>query len=389
MKKIAVLGSTGSIGRQSLDVIKSSGGEFCASCICAGSDAEGLAAQANEFRPDVVGICDESRVKELKAALRYSPDIVAGHDAAALCAGQTDADTVVNGVSGIAGFLPLVAAVEAGKRIAAANKESIVCAHTLLENMRTCGSGGLVSPFPNGAQILPVDSEQSAIFQCIEKPENVKSLILTASGGAFRDLTYDELKYVTAEQALSHPTWSMGRNITIDSATLFNKGLEIMEAAFLFGTDDVEVLIHKQSIVHSMVRFKDGSVKAQLSLPDMRGAIQYAFTYPDRVKSPVPDLDLTAQSLTFSHPDTKKYPAVELAYEALHEGRVLPVVYNAANETAREKFINGECGFTDIAKIVAYAMKKADTAMQYATVGCIIEIDEMARRYAREADISR
>ena len=379
MKRISVLGSTGSIGRQALDVITHSGGEYKAVCICAGKNAKLLAQQANLYRPGLIGITDESAYRELISLLDYKPQVIAGEQSACICAQYENADIVVNGISGIAGFLPLVSAVEAGKRIAAANKESIVCAHALLEKMLPDGTRGLVQPFPNGAHIVPVDSEQSAIFQCLEPHKNVKSLILTASGGAFRDLSYEELQNVTAEQALSHPTWSMGKNITIDSATLFNKGLEIMEAAFLFGIDDIEVLIHKQSIVHSMVRFYDGSVKAQLSVPDMRGAIQYAFTYPERRNCPIDDLDLTAQALTFTHPDTEKYPAITLAYEALSEGKVLPIVYNAANEVAREKFIKGECKFTDIAKIVAAAMKKANTAMQYSSVDDIITIDNKAR----------
>ena len=384
MKKISVLGATGSIGTQALDVIEKSGGAYSAYCICAGSNVKMLSEQANKYRPEVVGITDDTKANELSLALTYSPKIIAGRDAACICAGLSEADVVVNGISGMAGTLPLIAAVEAGKRIAAANKESIVCAHTLFDGMKTCGTEGLTHPFPNGAHIIPVDSEQSAIFQCLEKSDNVKSLILTASGGAFRDLTADELENVTAEDALSHPTWSMGKNITIDSATLFNKGLEIMEAAFLFGISDVEVLIHRQSIVHSMVRFRDGSIKAQLSVPDMRGAIQYAFSYPDREKSPIDELDLTQKPLTFEHPDTRKYPAIELAYEALKEGRVLPIVFNAANEVARERFIRGECKFTDIAKIVAYAMEKADTAFQVASVSDIMETDRQARRYAAE-----
>lgn len=382
MKKISVLGATGSIGRQALDVIRNSHGEFSAVCICANRDVKNLARYANEFRPAYVGITDSSLFHELQSSLDYTPHIIAGADAPCICASLPEADITVNGISGIAGFLPLVAAVEAGKRIAAANKESIVCAHALLEAMLPDGTQGLVSPFPNGAHIIPVDSEQSAIFQCLENNRNIKSLILTASGGAFRDLGIDEIQTVTAEQALAHPTWSMGRNITIDSATLFNKGLEIMEAAFLFGISDIEVLIHRQSIVHSMVRFCDGSVKAQCAVPDMRGAIQYAFTYPERVKSPIEDVDFTQQPLTFEKPDTKKYPAIELAYAALSEGRVLPIVFNAANEVAREKFIRGECGYADIAKIVAYAMERADTAMNYLSVGDIIAIDEAARRSA-------
>lgn len=385
MKNISVLGSTGSIGTQALDCIRKSPDCFRAVCICANSNAKVLAEQANKFRPPLVGICDESKEKELVSALCYKPQVAAGKNAGEICAAYSEADIVVNGISGMSGTLPLLSAVKAGKRVAAANKESIVCAHTLLEGMYHTEMTGVTSPFPNGAQIVPVDSEQSAIFQCLEQKDNVERLILTASGGAFRDYTKEQLLYVTAKDALSHPTWNMGKGITIDSATLFNKGLEIMEAAFLFGIRDVEVLIHKQSIVHSMVKFLDGSIKAQLSVPDMRGAIQYAFTYPERQKSPVSELDLTAQDLTFSHPDTEKYPALLLAYDALSEGKVLPIVYNAANETARNAFLQGKCAFTDIAKIVAYAMKRADTAIQCSTIDDIINVDAEARLVAESA----
>lgn len=384
MKQIAVLGSTGSIGTQALDVIAQSNGAFRAAAICADKNASVLAQQANLFRPEMVGICDKEKFKELKSALSYSPEITAGQDAAQLCAALPCVDIAVNGISGISGFLPFVAAIKAGKTIAAANKESIVCAHSILDELKTDKAAPLTASFSNGARIIPVDSEQSAIFQCLEEKKNVKSLILTASGGAFRELSYEQLENVTAKDALSHPTWSMGNKITIDSATLFNKGLEIMEAAFLFGfsADEIEVYIHPQSIVHSMVRFFDGSIKAQLSVPDMRGAIQYAMTYPARIKSPVAELDITEKPLTFFAPDTKKYPAIELAYAALREGRVLPVVYNAANEIAAEKFANNECSFHDIATIVEYAMTKANTDVKSASVCDIMEIDAQARQLA-------
>ena len=378
-KSISVLGSTGSIGTQTLDVIRESNGLFRAECICAGKDVFTLSAQANEFRPSLVGIYDESKVPELRELLSYTPEIVSGKDAASLCAEYPMSHTVVNGVCGISGFLPLMSAIMSGKTVAAANKESIVCAHSILEKN---DSGNLTEPFSNGARIIPVDSEQSAIFQCLEEKCNVKSLILTASGGAFRDLSRRELENVTAADALSHPTWNMGRKITVDSASLFNKGLEVMEAAFLFGVDEIEVLIHRQSVVHSMVRFKDGSVKAQLSVPDMRGAIQYALTYPKRERSPLPHLNFTDCPLTLEQVDCEKYPAIPLAYEALREGRVLPVAYNAANEEAVEFFLQGRCKFTDIAKIVAYAMEKADTTVKYSDVHDIIETDTAARRHA-------
>ena len=261
-----------------------------------------------------------------------------------------------------------------------------MCGHRLLEKYKCSPDCSLTAPFINGARIIPVDSEQSAIFQCLEHSQANESIILTASGGAFRNLTKQQLENVTLKDALSHPTWSMGKKITIDSASLFNKGLEIMEASFLFGFDGehIEVLIHPQSIVHSAVRFKDGSVKAQLSVPDMRTAIQYALTYPDRQNCPSDRLDLTLQNLTFEKPDTDKYPSVLLAYEALKDANVLPIVYNAANEAAVDCFMHGKCKFTDIAKIVAYAMNKADTHANTDCVCDIMEIDRLARVHALE-----
>lgn len=380
MKRITVLGSTGSIGTQALDCIAQSPEEFSCVCLCAGKSAKALARQANRFRPELIGVFDPSAVTELRELLEYKPEIVQGESAPEICA-KYDADIVVNGISGMNGFLPLIAAIETGKTIAAANKESIVCAHGILDLLKTDKANPLTARFKSGAKIIPVDSEQSAIFQCLEDRENVKSLILTASGGAFLHKTRAELERVTLNDALRHPTWSMGKKITIDSASLFNKGLEIMEAAFLFGfaADDIEVLIHPESIVHSAVRFYDGSIKAQLAVPDMRCAIQYAFTYPKRLKSPAAPLDLTLRPLTFYHPDREKYPAIDLAYEALREGNALPIVYNAANEKAVELFMQNKCSFTDIAEIVAYSMKRADTHVKSTSVCDIIEIDKKAR----------
>ena len=279
MKKIAVLGSTGSIGTQTLDVVRSHKDEFEVCAICAGKNALLALEQAKEFMPELMCMEDEAAALSIKGLLPKGVELYAGKDAAAVAARYAAADTVANAVSGFAGTLPLIAALEAGKRVALANKESIVCAHELVEQAKRKGGG----------EIIPVDSEQSAIFQCLcagEKRE-VRRLILTASGGPFRQFTKEQLDLVTPQMACHHPTWSMGRKITIDSASLFNKGLEIMEATYLFGMDaeKISVLVHPQSVVHSMVEYCDSAVIAQLSAPDMRLAIHYALTYPRRHES--------------------------------------------------------------------------------------------------------
>lgn len=283
---------------------------------------------------------------------------------------------MVNAVSGFAGTLPLIAALEAGKTVALANKESIVCAHELVEQARRKGGGN----------IIPVDSEQSAIFQCLCAGERreVRRLILTASGGPFRQFTKEQLDLVTPQMACHHPTWNMGRKITIDSASLFNKGLEIMEAAYLFGMDaeKISVLVHPQSVVHSMVEYCDSAVIAQLSAPDMRLAIHYALTYPKRHESGFGALDLTKLGmLTFEEPDTERFRAIPLAYRALEAGGIMPAVYNGANEAAVDMFIKGMIRFTDIADRVERAMD----SIANAAVGSfeeLLEYDAMARMAA-------
>ena len=269
MKKVAVLGCTGSIGKQTLDVIRANPNEFQAIAICAGRDAERVAAQAAEFAPEYIAMADDAAADKLKS-MGVKGKILSGPDAACMMASLEDADIIVNGISGYSGMKPLLAALQAGKPVALANKESIVCAHGLVNEA--------LSKY--GGKILPVDSEQSAIFQCLAAGNHseIDRLILTASGGPFRTYTKEQLDSVTPEQAANHPTWNMGKKITIDSATLFNKGLEIMEASYLFGVpgERISVLVHPESIVHSMVEFKDGCTMAQLSRPDMRLAIQYA-----------------------------------------------------------------------------------------------------------------
>lgn len=339
-----------------------------------GGNAELGSKQINEFKPDTVGVFSASAAEIIR---REFPElcVVSGEDVWKLAASSDD-DTVVNGVSGFNGVFPLLYALRAGKTTALANKESVVCAGGLAREAMKRGGGS----------ILPVDSEQSAIFQCLAcgKREQLKRLILTASGGAFRDMPENELPFVTPEMAMRHPNWSMGRKITIDSATMFNKGLEIMEAAFLFDTDSehISVLIHPQSVVHSMVEYDDGSVIAQLAVPDMRLAIQYALTYPDRVESPAARLDLSALSgLTFRKPDEARYPAVRMAYEALRTGGTAPIAYNSGNEAAVERFVSGELRFTEIAPCVEYAMEHIGKG-EITDVDELLHYDAEARRLA-------
>ena len=376
MKNIAVFGSTGSIGVQTLSVCACHPDLFRVAAIVFGSNTLLGLEQIRSFRPDIVGVHDEKAAEAVKAQM---PDVkvVSGEDVWDI-AGMDGVDIVVNGVSGFSGTFPLIAALEAGKSVALANKESVVCAGSLVRSAAERGGG----------VILPVDSEQSAIFQCLAagRRNDVSSLILTASGGAFRDHTREQLESVTPEMASTHPTWRMGRKITIDSATLFNKGLEVMEASFLFDmpVDDIRVLIHPQSIVHSMVEYKDGSVIAQMGTPDMRLAIQYAMTYPERIESPAARLSLAeCGALTFREPDRALFPAIELAYEAGRAGGSLPVAYNSANEIAVSRFIKGELRFTEIAECVSYAMERMPRG-KINNMPTLLSFDGEARRLAHE-----
>lgn len=376
MKNIAVFGSTGSIGTQALSVAAFHKDEFSVKVIAANKNIELVEKQIEEFSPEYVGIYDEMTAVELKKR-RPDCEIVSGDEVNELCA-LPEIDTVVNGVSGFAGLFPLLSSLKAGKTVALANKESIVCAHQIVNAaLESCGG-----------RILPVDSEQSALFQCLAagRREDVKSLILTASGGMFRDLTAEQLAHVTPEMALHHPTWSMGKKITIDSSSLFNKGLELMEAGWLFNfsPDEIRIFIHPQSIVHSMVEYKDGAVIAQLAKPDMRLAIQYALTYPARLPSQLGGVSPALLSgLTFFEPDTVRFPAIGLAYEAFREGNSLPIAYNSANEIAVERFIKGEFSFTEIAECVMYAMERIER-IEAASVEDVLYLDGEARRLARE-----
>lgn len=373
-KKLVILGSTGSIGQQTLEVVRALPGEFEILALCAGADAAALLEQAQEFCPAYLGIRDASKAALLGKA---GAQVEAGAKAAAVLAALPEADIVVNGVSGFAGLPPLLAALEAKKTVALANKESIVCAHELVE-----------AALQKGGRILPVDSEQSALYQCLRcgEAQEVSRLILTASGGPFRTYSKARLAKVTAAQALRHPTWKMGKKITVDSASLFNKGLEIMEAAYLFHIpgERIKVLIHPESILHSMVEFADGSNIAQLSAPDMRLPIQYALTLTQRKAGGFGKLDLAGLgALHFEAPDFDRFPALPLAYVALSEGGSLPIAYNGANEVAVALFLEGSLAFTDIPVLVEYALAKIERGKPK-TLADVMALDEQARRLALE-----
>lgn len=388
MKQIAVLGSTGSIGRQALDIIGRNREGFRVIALSADSNAELLAKQANKFIPEYIGIRDLNAVDTLRKLLNYNPVIYVGDNSAAICAALNSADIVLNAVSGIAGLKPLWSALKAGKTIAAANKESIICANSILNKLKPSPDAPLTAPFSNGARIIPVDSEQCAIFQCLQGEEysSIKRLILTASGGVFHKRAFDAFDNISPQEAMNNPNWSMGKKITIDSSTMFNKGLEIMEASYLFGIpgNRIDVVVQPKSIIHSMVEFCDNSVKAQLAVPDMRAAIQYAFDYPQRAEAIVDGLDFIALGeIRFESVNPKLKSAIELSYAALHEGGALPIVYNAANEAAVDLFVKCGTRFTDIPLRVEYAMSR-EYACEPNSLDDIIAIDTLAREYAIE-----
>ena len=371
-KQVSVLGCTGSIGRQALDVIASHPEEMALFGIAANRDVETLIQQANAFYPQVVACETEFDASRLPA----NTAAIMGQGATEQLAAMQEADVVVNGVSGFAALAPLVASLKAGKRVALANKESIVCGKRLIDHILHAYNG----------EILPVDSEQSAIFQCLQsgRKDEVEKLILTASGGPFWRKSRDELVDITPEDALAHPTWNMGKKITIDSATLFNKGLEVIEAAYLFDlpADKIDVVIHPQSIVHSMVSFLDGTCMANMSKPDMRLPIQYAITYPDRIASSCAQLKLyQEQPLSFHKPDLERFHSLRMAYDALKTGLSCPLVYNGANEAAVEAFCSGRIGFLDIEQVVDYTLNQ-HTPKALNTLEEIIEADRLARTEA-------
>ena len=351
MKSMSILGSTGSIGTQALDVARLR--DFSVRALTSNSNIDLLENQIREFKPEIAAVCDEKAARELKIKVADTSTVILSGQDGVCEAANVDVDKVLNSIVGIAGLKPTLAAIDAGNDIALANKETLVAGGELVKKKAA----------ENNVSIYPVDSEHSAIFQSLQGSpgkKSVKRLILTASGGPFFGKTRDELKDVTVEQALKHPNWSMGAKITIDSATMMNKGLELIEAAWLFDmpADKIDILVHRQSIVHSMVEFVDNSVIAQLGVPDMRVPIQYALTYPDRYESPAAQLRLEDwKNLTFEEPDYNTFTCIDLCKQAITKGGIYPAAANAANEAANELFRQEKIGFLDIADMVSYALE--------------------------------
>lgn len=377
-KTISILGSTGSIGTQTLEVAASCGIPVAA--LAAHRNVALLERQARAFRPKLVAAADETAAADLKQRLRDTDiRVVSGSEGILEAACFDEAQTVVTAMVGIAGLVPTLAAIGAGKRIALANKETLVCAGPLV----------MAEAKARNVEVIPVDSEHSAIFQCLQGSrgrEEVKRLLLTASGGPFFGYTREALEQVTLEQALKHPNWTMGAKVTIDSATLMNKGLEFLEAMCLFGLppEKISVLVHRQSIVHSLVEYCDNAVLAQLGTPDMRVPIQYALTWPRRVPGPATELDLlSCPPLTFQQPDTEAFPCLALAIHAAKEGGTLPAIMNGANEIAVARFLKGEIGFLDIPRLVERTMALVQPE-KAVTLETVLEADANARRAASE-----
>jgi len=352
-KQISILGSTGSIGKQALEVVSAYPDNFEVFALTANNQADLLIEQARNFQPEFVVIANKDKYNYVKESLADLPlKVYAGEEAIADVAEMQTPDIVLTAMVGYSGLLPTIRAIKAGKSIALANKETLVVA------------GELICELANEYKtpILPVDSEHSAIFQCLcgEGNNPIEKIILTASGGPFRNKSIDELKKATKNEALQHPNWTMGAKITIDSATMMNKGFEVIEGKWLFGLtgEQIEVVVHPQSIIHSMIQFHDGSIKAQLGLPDMKLPIQYAFTYPDRYKTDYPRLDFNLyQSLTFEQPDIKKFRNLAFAYEAMKKGGNMPCILNAANEVVVDAFLHDKIGFMEMSDIIEKAMQ--------------------------------
>ncbi|MBL7845905.1 MAG: 1-deoxy-D-xylulose-5-phosphate reductoisomerase [Cyclobacteriaceae bacterium] len=378
-KRVALLGSTGSIGRQALDVIAANPDHFEVEVLTAQSNVDLLIEQAKRHKPNVVVIVNEGGYERLKEALAGEPlKIFSGEKALSSVVQMESVDVVLTALVGYAGLQPTIKAIEAGKTIALANKETLVVAGALITQLAR----------EHRVNILPVDSEHSAIFQCLagELHNPVEKIILTASGGPFRGRKRSDLTTVTKAQALRHPNWSMGAKITIDSATLMNKGLEVIEARWLFGlgASKIEVLVHPQSIIHSMVQFEDGSIKAQLGLPDMRLPIQYALSYPERLKNDFPRFDFAQYpSLTFEKPDTETFRNLALAFDALDRGGNMPCVLNAANEVAVAEFLNDRLSFLGISEVVEQCLAKMDYIRE-PRLEDYVETDKMTRIRANE-----
>jgi 1-deoxy-D-xylulose-5-phosphate reductoisomerase len=380
MKRIAILGSTGSIGCSSLKVIEAHPDAYEVTALAAGSNMDLLAEQVRKFRPVEVAVLGSPQAKRLEERLEGGkrPRVVSGKEGLIHLATLEEADTVISAIAGAAGLVPTYAAIRAGKTVALANKETLVMAGPLV----------IEEAKKRGVALLPVDSEHSAIFQCLQghRRDDVRRVILTASGGPFKDFSYEEMGKVTPEQALKHPNWKMGPKITVDSATLMNKGLELIEARWLFGLDirQIHILIHPQSVVHSMVEYKDGSIIAQLGIPDMITPISYALSYPRHEDTALPALDLErVGTLRFMKPDTRKFRCLELAVRAAEIGESMPAVLNGANEMAVEFFLQGRIGFLRIPSLIEETMR-AHTPFVIDSLEKVMEADAWARQRTAE-----
>jgi 1-deoxy-D-xylulose-5-phosphate reductoisomerase len=382
MKSISILGSTGSIGQSTLSVVESLSERFVVSALAAGRDLDRLARQVARFQPRLVSVADEADIDELKERLRAAgitraPEIVWGEKGLVSVACMDGVDIVVSATVGAVGFLPTYKALSLGRRVCLANKETLVMAGELMTRAAR----------DSGAELLPVDSEHNALHQCMrgEHVREVKRLILTASGGPFRQTPLDRMREATVEEALAHPTWQMGSKITIDSATLMNKGLEVIEARWLFGftADRISVAVHPQSIVHSMIEMIDGSIIAQLGVTDMRLMIQYALTYPERLPSELPALSFEKLAkLEFFEPDFERFPCLGLAYDAMREGGTMPAAMSAANEIAVASFLDRGIRLMDIPRVIAATME-AHEVKPCSSIEAILDADRWARSYAQ------
>lgn len=375
MKKISILGSTGSIGLQTVEIVREHLDKFKIIGIAAMSNIEKLEEQINEFKPEIVAVFNEEKAKTLASKINEETKIVSGMQGLIEVATHEKVDIVLNSVVGSVGMIPTYHAIRSKKNIALANKETLVVAGKII----------MQEAIKNNVSIIPVDSEHSAIFQCLqgESTEDIEKIILTASGGPFRKMSKENLKSAKYYDALKHPNWDMGRKISIDSATLMNKGLEVIEAKWLFDIsyEDIDVVVHPQSIIHSMVEFSDSSVIAQMGLPSMKLPIQYALTYPTREKSSIPKLKLSEiRTLTFEEPDLDRFPCLKLAYDAIKIGGTMPCVLNGANEVLVSKYLKDEISFYDIPKYVEKAMNK-HSSFDYTSLDELLEVDKWVRNW--------
>lgn len=376
-KRICLLGSTGSIGKQAIDVIREHRDKFELTAVAVLQNIDALEEQMHEFKPKLAVVFDEAQAKILKRRNTTGIEILTGMEGLITAAAHEEADMVLNSVVGSVGLQPTLTAIRCKKDIALANKETLVVAGSLvMEELRK-----------NGCKMIPVDSEHSAIFQCLqgENPDSLSKIILTASGGPFRAWQKEDIARANHRSALKHPNWSMGKKISIDSATLMNKGLEVIEAKWLFNidVDKIEVVVHPQSIIHSMIELKDYSVIAQLGVPDMKLPIQYALTYPDRVEGNLPRMSFSEiRELSFSEPDAERFPCLGLAYEALRIGGTMPCVINGANEVLVQHFLEDRISFYDISKFIEKAMLKHQS-FEYTTIDELLEVDNWVRAWIK------